>query len=51
MEEVKYSSTDSPANPMRNTESVSPGLGHTANRLTGASEFVRNWVELRLLGQ
>lgn len=51
MEEVKYSGTESPANPLRRTESISPGLNYSTNRLTGPSEFVRNWVELRLLGQ
>ena len=43
---------DSPANPMRNADSVSPGTSYTAARMTNANqEFVRNWVELRLLGQ
>lgn len=51
MEEVKYSGTDSPAYPVRNADSVSPGTSYTAARMTGPTEFVRNWVELRLLGQ
>ena len=42
---------ESPANPLRNADSVSPGTSYTAARMSGPSEFVRNWVELRLLGQ
>ena len=51
-EEVKYSqnpaSVESPM--QRNMDSVSPGASYTANRLTSTSEFFRNWVELRLMG-
>ena len=51
MEELKHSRADSPSNQMRNMESVSPGTTSYHARLTGPSEFVRNWVELRLMGQ
>lgn len=50
MEEVKYSGQESPANPNRNMDSVSPGASYQA-RMTGPTEFIRNWVELRLMGQ
>ena len=50
MEEVKYGGGESPTNINRNNESVSPGNSYQA-RMTGASEFCRNWVELRLMGQ
>ena len=50
MEEVKYLGSESPMNANRNMESVSPGASYHA-RMTGPSEFVRNWVELRLMGQ
>ena len=51
MEEVKQYGADSPSNPQRHVESVSPGTSYTAARMTGPSEFTRNWIELRLLGQ
>lgn len=35
----------------RNNESVSPGASYMAPRVGGLSEFCRNWVELRLMGQ
>jgi hypothetical protein len=51
MEEIKYmGGNDSPSNIRGNMESVSPGNSYYA-RLTGPSEFSRNWVELRLMGQ
>lgn len=49
MEEVKYGG-ESSATHGRFGESVSPGTSYQA-RLTGPSEFHRNWVELRLMGQ
>lgn len=50
MEEVKWSGgNESPSNQMRNMESVSPGTSYLANRM-GNIEFVKNWVELRLMG-
>ena len=49
MEEQKFmGSADSPFN--RNNDSVSPGTSYYG-RLTGPTEFSRNWVELRLMGQ
>ena len=49
MEEQKLASTnDSPFN--RNNDSVSPGASYYG-RMTGPTEFSRNWVELRLMGQ
>ena len=54
MEELKQSaiSDQSPAFPNnRNMESVSPGNSYHMQRLTGGpTEFIRNWVELRLMG-
>jgi len=51
MEEAKYTGgTDSPTIRDRNMESTSPGNSYYA-RMTGPTEFNRNWVELRLLGQ
>ena len=52
MEEVKYGSSESPTYMNRNVESVSPGNSvYQAARMTAPSEFCRNWVELRLMGQ
>ena len=49
MEEQKFmASTDSPLN--RNNDSVSPSTTYYG-RMTGPSEFSKNWVELRLMGQ
>ena len=54
MEEVKYGGSESPNYFNRNNnnmESVSPGNSYMAARMPGSSEFFRNWVELRLMGQ
>ena len=51
MEEVKYGGNESPTNMNRNMESVSPGNSYHVARLAGTTEFCRNWVELRLMGQ
>ena len=52
MEELKQSAvSESPHLPNRNMESVSPGTSYQMTRLNGPTEFSRNWVELRLLGQ
>ena len=53
MEEVKWSGgNESPSNQNRHMESVSPATSYLANRATLRNpEFVKNWVELRLMGQ
>ena len=54
MEEVKHSGKESPAYNNtannRNLESMSPAV--SMQRMLGqTTEFTRNWVELRLMGQ
>ena len=54
MEELKQSAiSESPAMPNRNMESVSPGTSYHRQQtlMGGPTEFIRNWVELRLMGQ
>ena len=48
MEEVKYAGgSDSPTGERRE----SPGMASASAKKLGPSEFIRNWVELRLMGQ
>ena len=49
MEEVKYAGgSDSPTGSQRRE---SPGMASASAKKLGPSEFIRNWVELRLMGQ
>ena len=50
MEEMKYSGKESPSYNNRNMESISPAAS-IHQRMMGSTEFCRNWVELRLMGQ
>ena len=47
MEEVKYASSESPTG----DRGQRPGIAAASTKHIGPSDFVRNWVELRLMGQ
>ena len=50
MEEIKYSGKESPSQYNRNMDGMSPAAS-ASMRMMGTTEFTRNWVELRLMGQ
>ena len=50
MEETKNSGKESPSQYNRNMDGVSPAAS-ASMRMMGTTEFTRNWVELRLMGQ